>query len=181
MIFLFIQHKRGAYDATAELDELERPKELAVPVMCLLFLVGLGGIVLASEFIVASATTIALSFKIPTSVVAQVLVAFGTSIPEVATCITAARKGHGSLAVGNILGADIMNICWVAGASAIANDLTLGSKELFFMFPAMFVVVGTMLIALRMGYTLTKKKSAVIFGVYLLYLATTFILFPPAT
>ncbi len=49
------------------------------------------------------------------------------------TCITAARKGEGAIAVGNILGADIMNICWVAGASALANDLTVGRKEIMFM------------------------------------------------
>ena len=74
------------------------------------------------------------------------LVALGTSIPEVATCISAARKGEGELAVGNILGADIMNICWVAGASAIANDLTLEKREIYFMFPSMFIIVGVMLL-----------------------------------
>ncbi len=179
MIFLFRQHKRGSLHTPGELEEVEHPRELAAPLMTILFIVGLGGIVLASEFIVTSATKIAESFNIPEAVVALVLVAFGTSIPEVATCITAARKGHGALAVGNILGADIMNICWVAGASAVANDLTLEKRELFFMFPAMFVIVGVMLLCLRSGYSLTKKKSVVIFVFYLAYLILSIVSFPP--
>ena len=111
--------------------------------------------------------------------IALTLVAFGTSIPEVVTCIVAARKKEGAIAVGNILGADIMNICWVAGASSIANDLALSKKQIFFMFPSMFVIVGAMLIMLRMGYRLTRKKGLILFALYLVYLASFFRLFPP--
>ena len=70
-----------------------------------------------------------------------------------------------------------MNICWVAGASAIANQLTIDSRSMWFMFPAMFLVVGTMLLLLRMGYTLTRKKALLIFGLYIIYIASFVIVF----
>ena len=147
--------------------------------LCLSFLCALSGILIASRFIVASANTIADSFHIPASIIAMTLVAFGTSVPEVATCIAAARKGEGSLAVGNILGANIMNICWVAGASAVVNNLSLERKDILFMFPSMFIIVGIMLFILRMNYTLTPKKGVMLLGLYMAYLVTLYIFFPP--
>ncbi len=143
------------------------------------FLCALAGIFIGSRFIVASAITIADSFHIPASIIAVTLVAFGTSVPEVATCIAAARKGEGSLAVGNILGANIMNICWVAGASAIVNDLTLGKKDILFMFPSMFIIVGIMLFLLRKNYTFTSKKGVLLLSMYMVYLVSLYIFFPP--
>ena len=81
--------------------------------------------------------------------------------------------------MGNILGADIMNICWVAGASAIVNNLSVGKKDILFMFPSMFIIVGIMLFLLRMNYTLTPKKGVILLSLYVLYLVSFFIFFSP--
>jgi cation:H+ antiporter len=178
IFMLFRQHQKGLLQED-DIEENENLEKSSTGRIAVVFILGLAGIIFASEFIVVSATTIARSLSIPESVIALTLVAFGTSIPEVATCITAARKNHGDIAVGNILGADIMNICWVAGASAIANELTLGKKEVFFMFPAMFIIVGIMLLLLWRGYNLTKKKGYTLLALYVIYLITSFALFPP--
>lgn len=127
-----------------------------------------------------SATTIALWLNVPEAIIALTLVAFGTSIPEVATSVTAALKGEGALAVGNILGTNIMNICCVAGISAMANDLTVSRKEALYMFCAMFLIVPLALAMLRQGYRLTRRQGVILFGAYLVYLASFFLLFPPA-
>lgn len=166
--FLYTQHKNGIFkDDIEEIDI----KEGASPLIAfLLFILSLAGIVISSKFIIVSATKIAHTLKIPETIIALTIVAFGTSIPEVATCVIASLKKHGAIAVGNIIGADIMNICWVAGASAIANPLVLGAKEIRFMFPAMFVIVGTMLAMLRYKYTLTRTKGIILFIMYLIYL-----------
>jgi len=179
MIFLFLQHKKGRFQEDLDKEEPGRECDVSMPRLFVLFLLSLGGIVLASEFIITSATTIARSFGVPEGIIALTLVALGTSIPEIATCITAARKNEGALAVGNILGANIMDICWVAGASAIANNLTLSKKEIFFMFPWMFVIIGMMLLLLRVRYDLSRKKGLILFGLYLLYLVSFFFFFPP--
>jgi cation:H+ antiporter len=173
-VFLYRQHKSGAIAEDHALQDVNhnvRPLWIDL----VMFLVGIGGILLASEFIITAAESIALKFGIPEAVVALVLVAFGTSVPEIATCVVAARKNEGALAVGNILGADIMNICWVAGASAIANDLTIARSDAMFMFPWMFVIVGTMLILMRIGYNLNRPKGIIMLILYLVYLASFFI------
>lgn len=179
MLFLFRQHKSGVFEDDTILHETEQARNVSTLKIFVLFVLALAGIIIAGEFIVISAVTIAHSFHIPEAVIAMTLVAFGTSVPEVATCLTAARKGEGALAVGNILGADIMNICWVAGASAIANNLTLGGNDIAFMFTSMFIIVGSMLCMLRMGYRLTRTKGLILFGLYLCYLASFFIFFTP--
>ena len=124
-----------------------------------------------------NAVTIARTLHIPETVIALTLVALGTSIPEVATSISAALKGHGELSAGNILGANIMNICWVAGASAMANPLPLTARQVFVMFPAMFVIVLAKLLMLRMGWRLTRVQGVILLVLYAGYLAASFLVF----
>jgi cation:H+ antiporter len=169
--------KRGKFPLDEDFSDAKKLLKYSMPVICLIFTAALAGIILASEMIVSSATVIAKSFGIPEAVIAMTLVALGTSIPEVATCVVAAKKGHGAVAVGNILGANIMNICWVAGASAMANDLAISRKEFNFMFPAMFAVMAVMLGLLWHKKRITRKKSAVLLTLYALYIAVFLILF----
>lgn len=179
LYFLFRQHRGGAFADEVDMEATEDALRLTAPRLVGVFVVGLGGIILASNFIITSATTIARSFGVPEAVIALTLVALGTSIPEVATCVSAARKKHGELAVGNILGANIMNICWVAGASAAANPLVLSRKEVLFMFPAMFVIVGATFILLRTGYRLTRRQGFLLLALYAAYILSFFVVFRP--
>ena len=176
--YLFVDHRNDKRNQRLDLETFEDEKELPLFKQLVLFFVGLVGIVFASKFIIVSATTIATSFGLPQSVIALTLVALGTSIPEVATSITAARKGQGELAVGNILGANIMNVCWVAGASAMANKLILQRREIMFMFPSMFVIVGFTLVFLWSGGKLARREGILLLGLYLLYLASFALVFP---
>lgn len=178
MAFLYQQHRAGKVDDDEVLEELEHT-DAPLKKAAILFGLGLIGILIASEFIITAAQSIAATFHIPEAIVALTIVALGTSIPEVATCVVAARKGEGALAVGNILGADIMNICWVAGASAIANDLTVGAKETGFMFPWMFAIVALMLGLLWWRHTLTRGKGVILLAAYVAYLASFVLVYPP--
>jgi cation:H+ antiporter len=178
--FLFREHKLGRMKDDLDADAPEGFRKMGIPKMVLFFILGLAGIIVSSNFIVVSATAIAKSLGIPEVVIALTLVAIGTSIPELATCITSARKGHGDIAVGNIIGANILNICWVAGASSLAHDLKLETRQIWFMFPFMFLIVGTRLFMLMRGYILTKAIAITLFLIYLAYLAGSLIVFPPS-
>lgn len=178
IIVLFRQREKGFMEEREELAATDETTEYSVLKLVLFFFIGLAGIIFSSEIIVSSAVTIAKAAHIPESVIALTLIALGTSIPEVATCIIAARKNQGAIAVGNIIGADIMNICWVAGASALANDLVLNQKQIYFMFPSMFIIVGAMLIMLRINYRLTKAKGFILIALYLIYLGSFAVIFP---
>ncbi len=173
---IFRQHKNKKeedfnLEPNVELTE-GKDESASIPKLIFLFAAGLTGIIISSDLIIGSAIEIAEILKIPKTIVALTLIALGTSIPEVATCIIAAVKKEGEIAVGNIIGADILNICWVAGASAIANPLTIQKNEVYFMFPAMLIIVFSMLIMLRTGYVLKKRHGFILFGMYIVFLVS---------
>ncbi|MGN0805081.1 MAG: calcium/sodium antiporter [Candidatus Coproplasma sp.] len=85
-------------------------------------LVGLGMVVGGAKLVVDNATNIAQQlFKIPTGIIALTVVAFGTSLPELVTSISAARKGDTGLATGNIIGSNIANLLFVAGLGFVST------------------------------------------------------------
>ena len=86
------------------------------------------------------------------------------------TTLTAARKGQGGIVVGNILGADILNICWIAGASATVNPLVVELRVIHFSFPAMLVIVGAMLVMMRTRHRLTKGEGVFLLALYGVYM-----------
>ena len=94
--------------------EVEKP-QYKLGKSFLFVLLGLVGVVIGSELVVDSASTIASSIGVSDRIIALTVVAFGTSLPELVTTITAARRNESELLVGNIIGSNIFNICIVLG------------------------------------------------------------------
>lgn len=86
-------------------------------------LFGLTLVIVGGDAAVQSASLIALKLGVPEMVLAATVVAFGTSVPELVIGITSIRKGHPELLVGNVIGADILNVLWVIGLSAIGGAI----------------------------------------------------------
>lgn len=159
----------------AEPDELDQEAEDDSPVAILV-----GSILVGCLFVVASSITLIEATKIlateagiPEAVIASTLVAFGTSLPELVTAVTAARKGQGELAVGNVIGADILNVLFVAGAAAAITKEGLVAEPIFFklQFPAMLII----LLCFRIGIfaardgKLSRPFGAFLVAVYVIY------------
>ena len=103
--------------------------------------VGLAMVVGGSELLVGSARTICERYKVPQAVISATVVAFGTSLPELATAIAAIVKKHPDLLVGNVIGADILNVLFVVGASAAAVPLKVDPLFIYFILPVMMLVL----------------------------------------
>ncbi len=89
--------------------------------------VGLLAIALGAEFLVRGAKVSAGIIGVPEAVIALSIIAFGTSLPELATCIIAGRKGHGDLILGNIIGSNVFNILMIIGTTAAVKPIAAGS------------------------------------------------------
>lgn len=178
MAFL-INHSRKNTGVVPEADEEveEHVKPGTLKKQLLWFLIGVVGVILASEFLVDSSLNIARFFGVPEVIIGLTIIAIGTSLPEIATCITAARKGHGDLAFGDILGADILNILWIVGAAATANTIQVAANVIYFAFPAMIIMVSAMLLLAWHKYTLHRWKGFVLLGLYAIYLISTILFF----
>ena len=86
---------------------------------------GLVVVIVAGDTLVTSASEVAMRWGVPSVVLAATLIAFGTSMPELVVGLTAIRRGHTGLLLGNIIGADILNVLFVVGASALAQPLPI--------------------------------------------------------
>lgn len=147
--------------------------------LILVFIMGLAGVVVTSYVVIWAAEHIAEYFSVSETIIGLIVLAIGTSLPEISTCVTAAIKGEGELAVGNIIGADILNVLWIIGVSSIVNPIKVELKVMNFAFPYMILIVLTMLVAMRIGCRLGKTKGAILLGLYIIYLILTLILFAP--
>ena len=155
----------GAITSESEPDEDTEHKRSNTYVTLFKLIGSIALVVISAQILIPTVKTLAIRFNVPEEIVAATLVAFGTSLPELVTAITAVRRGHGELAVGNIIGADILNVLFVAGVSAAATpDGLKASGEFFqFLFPAMVVI----LIVFRIGIFVSGSQLKRPFGVVL--------------
>ena len=141
-------------------------------------------VVIASSVLIAAAAELADRFSVPPSIIAATLVAFGTSLPELTVVVTATLKGHSDLAIGNVIGADILNVLFVAGAAAsVTPDGLFASHAFFFIqFPAMLFILTVFRLGIwtaRDG-TFRRPFGLVLLGTYVFVTLVSYIFSPAA-
>lgn len=127
LVYLFRQAKNGSEDEEV-LANIGHKKSL--PVLILVTLIGLAAIVWGSDLTVDGATGVAKMLGMSDRLIGLTIVAFGTSLPELLTSITAARKGNSDIAIGNIVGSNIFNILFVLGTTSLIVNVPYGTEYL---------------------------------------------------
>lgn len=112
-----------------EEDEAEAD-DLPVWRAIVMILLGLAGLVVGGHLFVDNATTLAQAMGVSDKFIAITLLAGGTSLPELATCVVAAAKKKGALALGNIIGSNLFNLLLVVGGSALIHPLAFGGLSI---------------------------------------------------
>lgn len=153
--------------------EEEESADSSTLIIILKLILGVVLVVLSSKILIPTVQETALRCKIPETVIAATLVAFGTSLPELITGITSAKKGHGDLAIGNVIGANILNILFVVGASASVTRGGLAVEKNFFylLYPSMLFMLLVLLLTLKFSKDSLKRGVGLI--LLLAYLAVT--------
>ncbi len=135
-------------------EDGERIKEYKTGISILLIISGLAGLIIGGRLFVNSATELAKMFGVSDKFIAITVMAAGTSMPELATCVVAALKGRGQLALGNVLGSNISNILLILGGAALINPLSFGGMT--------YVDLGALLLSsvfiLASTYMFRKKQ-----------------------
>lgn len=144
-------------------------KQKSLPVQLLMILVGLVCIVLGSDFVVDGATEIAKVIGISERIIGLTIVAFGTSLPELVTSVTAARRGNADIAIGNIVGSNVFNILFVAGTSALITPVVFESKFLFDTIVATAVAVLLLVCVCNKEGKLKRSGGIIMLAAYAAY------------
>ncbi len=104
---------------------------------------GLVGLVVGGHYVLEGANALAEAFGVPDAVIAATMVAFGTSLPELASTAAAAARGLGDMAIGNVIGSNVFNLGLVLGASALLRPLEMAPMQVIQqVVPALIFCVG---------------------------------------
>lgn len=117
------------FDTANQTENNENEKVIKPALAAVLIVAGLAGLVFGGRMFVNSATSIAKMLNVSDKLIAITILAGGTSMPELVTCIVAAFKKKGQLALGNILGSNVFNILLILGGSALIHPLSMAGMS----------------------------------------------------
>jgi cation:H+ antiporter len=173
LIALFIFHNIQLFrHRKSEQDSGSESKKDAAR-YALLALLGVAGVVGSSYFIIESASYIASELGVPKIVIGATIVAFGTSLPELATSIDATKKGHIELALGNIVGSGFVNITLILGVALFCGPFRVNISS--FSNLVMFSIMANLILwYFLVNERVSWRESAILLFMYTLFIVTSF-------
>ena len=148
-----------------EETEIKQTNPLFIPL-------GLVCLMIGSNFAVDAATNIAISLGVSQRFIGLTIVALGTSLPELVTSVTAAKKGNADIAIGNIIGSNIFNILFVVGSSALITPVPFEPNFIIDSFVA--ILIGLVLYICTKKTRVLDKKAGILllitYSIYFIYL-----------
>ncbi len=152
--------------------EGEKIKEMPIWKSALFILGGLAGLIYGGQLFVDGASGIASSLGVSESIIGLTIVAGGTSLPELATSVTAALKKNSGIAIGNVIGSNLYNVFFVLGCSATISPLPMGGINNV----DMAVLIGSAILFWLVGWffkkrTITRVEGALLVICYVAYTA----------
>ncbi len=127
------------------------------------------------QLLVVSAVNLAVDLGISEAVIGLTIVAIGTSLPELATSLLAARRGESGIAFGNVLGSNIFNVLGIGGLTAILSQGHVPTRIIVLDFPTMLVATGLLLTVAATGRRIGKLEGGVLVGLFGAYLASMWV------
>lgn len=140
------------------------------------FVTGAGLVIIGARLLVDNGIVIGNLLKIPAMIISLTFIALGTSLPELVTSIAALIKGHRNLAVGNIIGANILNITMVIGVSSLFRSLTVPAQIIKLDLPYSLIIMAVLTIPSLITRKISRLHAAVLLILYAAYLYILFVI-----
>ena len=143
------------------------------------FVLGAAGIVLGAQLLIDSGSAIAALLGVPDAIVAATMIAIGTSLPELVTTLTAIRKKESSLSVGNIIGANIMDLTLILPLCSLilGKPLPVQSQGMLLDIPACLIICAAVLVPALWKGKFQRWMGFLAGGLYIVYLTVMFTCF----
>lgn len=164
------ENEASESDARAKIDA----KTMAINIAKFVF--GAAAIVLGAQLLIDNGSALARMLNVPDSIIAATMIAIGTSLPELVTTITAIRKKQSSLSVGNIIGANIMDLTLIMPLCALiqGKSLIVERQGMLLDIPACLVISAAALIPALISGKFKRWIGYLIGGLYIVYLIIMF-------
>ncbi|MEL7663185.1 MAG: calcium/sodium antiporter [Methanosarcina mazei] len=131
-------------------------------------------IIIGAKYFVSESIFFAELLEIPDTIIGTTLVAIGTSLPELAVTVSAARQGYGNIALGNIIGSNITNILMILGVSGFLFPIAVTEISLVFTAPVMIFISVVLLIFISTGWEIKRWEGAALLSLYAAFLFVLF-------
>lgn len=170
ILYNIFMAKKGKSEAVIELEKSE-DKGISVGKSIFGIILGIIALKIGGDVVVKYASNIAEMMRLSEKIISVTIIAFSTSLPELITAITAAKKGETDMAIGNILGSQIFNIFLIIGVSALLCPINYSFEYNFDMY---FLIFGTVLFALfpfiGKKHYMTRANGIIFVTIYAVYL-----------
>ena len=178
LVIYFVQaylreRKNGSASAKLHERETEEFKDIEINMWAAwaFFIFGLAGVIYGADLLVESGTEIARSLGVSEEVIGITIIAFGTSLPELAASVVAAFRGHTDVAVGNIVGSNLFNILLVAGGVAAVHPLDVPEQIQRFDLWVMLAATIGLFAYLALGKRFRRREGVLLLSAYGGYVA----------
>ena len=152
-------------------DQAENHEDIPVAKSAWLFIFGAALIAVGSRMLVTSGIGLATALGVPSVVIGLSIVAVGTSLPELVTGVSSALKGVPDLSIGNILGANLLNLAMIVGLSGVIRPLTVTRFTQWYSYSWLVVFVGLIVVMLGRKGVLERRGGLALLSLYGVYLA----------
>ena len=165
-----LTNREEAEALKAELEESAGDKTYGIPVLLIMIAGGLAGLVFGAQLFVSGAVCAARMLGVSEAVIGLSIVAFGTSLPELATSLVASFKGEGDIAIGNVVGSNIFNILFILGIAPLVRPFAapgINTPNLIMMLTVTILLIPFM----RTKYQISRIEGGILSAGYIAYIA----------
>lgn len=182
-IVLSVRSAQKSYQDNKEESYEESGEKSKISKNIFLLILGAAVIAIGADLLVDNGTLIAQKMGVPEFVIALTFIAIGTSLPELVTAVTSLVKGHGALSLGNVIGANILNLLLVNGTASVISPFSVpNSKQVFGLnssfvidIPVMLFVMAFLTLPALLTKKLTRIQGIILITVYLVFCAVQFV------
>lgn len=177
LLYIFFTFKTQHKVEVSEAEQDSNNSFTGIILQLLLIIIGLGLLVLGSQWLVDGAVTIAELFGVSQLVIGLTIISIGTSLPELATVVIASLKKQEDLVAGNVIGSNIFNILLVLGATSLIapNGIAVSDAAIGFDIPIMIAVAFACLPIFFAGYEIKRWEGGLFLGFYVAYTTYLFL------
>lgn len=172
VLFIGVQVMRSFRNPDLAMESGDAPAagRLSIPAAIAFIVAGFVGLGVGSELLVTGSVSVARQFGVSETLIGLTIIAIGTSLPELASTLIAALRGHVGVAYGNIVGSSIFNLLGIAGAAAAVNALPVDAMITNLDGPIMVGTTIVMLVMMATGRGIGRLEGLVMLGLYVGYI-----------
>lgn len=174
-LYAYLNIRRSSAEGDDEEDTKESGQEVSLPKQLLILAVCAALLYVGANLLVDNGIFIAEAIGVPERVIAVTFIALGTSLPELVTSIMSLMKGYGNVGLGNVVGANILNMLLVIGIPSAVAGIPLERSTVTIDMPLALLVMAVLLVPILIRKKSSRLQGLALLGIYTVYCVVSFI------